>query len=262
MDSHRPAQLLVSVGNDREARTALAGGADLIDAKDPTSGALAPVSIDTFVRIHHVVDGQRPVTAALGDAGDQAAVRALAGRFAHAGAAFVKVGFAGVTDPERIRALLKATREGAGGGSAPTRVVAVAYADHQRGATCSPCQILAAAIDARVDGFLVDTFDKDGPGLTAHVAPSEYHGWVRTAHRSGLFVALAGKVTASDMKSLGGSGADIVGVRGAACDQGRNGAVVESRVVELRALLHTPVPEAKTAVRVAANAVEFIPPAK
>ena len=58
-------RLLVSVANAAEASAALAGGADLIDAKDPATGALTPVTADVFREIHAC--GRR---CASGDGGD------------------------------------------------------------------------------------------------------------------------------------------------------------------------------------------------
>src|SRR5437773_9115409 len=68
-------RLLVSVTCAAEALAALAGGADLIDAKDPLAGALGAVSADVLREIYAVVADRRPVTAALGDACDEAAIR-------------------------------------------------------------------------------------------------------------------------------------------------------------------------------------------
>ena len=45
-------QLLVSVTDAIEAAAALDGGADIIDAKDPASGALGAVTVDVFRDIH------------------------------------------------------------------------------------------------------------------------------------------------------------------------------------------------------------------
>ena len=50
-------RLLVSVANATEASAALAGGADLIDAKDPLAGALGAVPIAVLAEIHAVVCG-------------------------------------------------------------------------------------------------------------------------------------------------------------------------------------------------------------
>ena len=62
-------RLLVSVRNAEEARAALAGGAEIIDAKEPSRGALGAVDDRRAARDRRAVDGMRPVSAALGDVG-------------------------------------------------------------------------------------------------------------------------------------------------------------------------------------------------
>src|SRR5947209_4261654 len=176
-------RLLVSVTCAAEASAALAGGADLIDAKDPQAGALGAVSAEVLREIYAAVAGQRPVTAALGDAGDEAAIERAARTFAAAGAALVKVGFAGIASAGRVATLTTAAVRGAGAVS-------------------------------------------DGNG-----------GVVAVAHAAGLFVALAGKLTADDLPFVRNAGADIAGVRGAACDGGRTGRVAADRVDLLRRAL-------------------------
>src|SRR5881397_3803371 len=106
-------RLLVSVASAAEVAAALAGGADIVDAKDPRTGALGAVPLDGLRAIHAAVDSARPVTAAIGDAIDEAAIERTAAAFADAGAAFVKVGFAGITRAARVAALIAAARRGA-----------------------------------------------------------------------------------------------------------------------------------------------------
>src|ERR1700681_4847230 len=101
-------RLLVSVADATEATAALAGGADVIDAKDPHVGALGAVPVDVMRRIHAAIAGARPVSAALGDATDEAAIKRDARAFVAAGALFVKVGFAGIADAARAAALTAA----------------------------------------------------------------------------------------------------------------------------------------------------------
>jgi (5-formylfuran-3-yl)methyl phosphate synthase len=61
-------RLLVSVADAEDARAAVEGGADIVDAKDPAQGALGPVAPATLEAIVQAVDGARPVSAAVGDA--------------------------------------------------------------------------------------------------------------------------------------------------------------------------------------------------
>jgi hypothetical protein len=227
-------QLLVSVSSPVEACAAVEGGADLIDAKDPRAGALGAVSVDRFREIHRAVRGRRPVTAAIGDAGVEAAIGRLARAFAESGATFVKVGFGGAGGESRVRAVIDAVIEGVRAAGGHTRVVAVAYADADRVASLDPNAITRIAAASGVDGLLVDTADKAGPGLREMVAPSILADWVGAAHRAGLFVAVAGKLTDGDLGFACDTGADIAGVRGAACVGGRLGPVDVARVRLLR----------------------------
>src|SRR2546428_12902686 len=96
-------RLLVSVADPSEARAALEGGADVIDAKQPRRGALGPVRRDVLAAIRQVVGAARPVSAAPGDARDEAAIERAAGGAAGRGGAFVQVGVAGAVAGRRER---------------------------------------------------------------------------------------------------------------------------------------------------------------
>ena len=230
-------RLLISVADAAEASEALLGGADIIDAKDSLAGALGAVSVEVLREIHAAVAGARPVTAALGEASGEAAVERAAAAFTEAGAAVVKVGFSGITSTARAAALLAAAVRGARTGSGDRAgVVAVAYADADRVASLAPADLTKVAAHAGADGLLIDTADKRGPGLLRLVAPDALATLVAQAHEAGLFVVLAGKLTADDLPFARDAGADIVGVRGAACDGGRTGRVAAGKVRLLRSL--------------------------
>jgi (5-formylfuran-3-yl)methyl phosphate synthase len=231
-------RLLVSVADAVEASAALAGGADVIDAKDPLTGALGAVSADVLRGIHATVAGARLVTAAIGDAADEAEVERMAGAFAAAGAALVKVGFAGIASASRVEMLISAAVHGVGAGGplVACGVVAVAYADADRVASLPACAFIDLAARAGATGVLLDTAGKSGPGLRALIAPTALARWVAEAHEAGLLVALAGKLTADDLAFVREAGADVAGVRGAACVGGRTGRVSSERVAMLREL--------------------------
>jgi uncharacterized protein (UPF0264 family) len=225
-------RLLVSVTNAAEVSAALAGGADVIDAKDPHAGALGPVSEAVLRDIHTAVAGARPVSAALGDATDEDDLERDAHAFIAAGALFVKVGFAGIAC-ERAAALTAAAVRGAAA-ARHGAVIIVGYAD----VTPLPGPALAeTAARAGAAGVLLDTANKRGPGLRGLVTPSVLAAWVAEAHAAGLIVALAGQLTADDLPFVRDAGADIAGVRGAACDGGRTGRVSAARVRLLQARL-------------------------
>jgi uncharacterized protein (UPF0264 family) len=230
-------RLLVSVSTAAEASAALAGGADVIDAKNPLAGALGAVSIEVLREIYAAVAGTHPVTAALGDAVSEAAIERDACAFAAAGAGFVKVGFAGLSSAGRIAALLSsAVRGAAAGGDGAASVVAVAYADADRVGSLASDAFPQLAARAGARGLLLDTADKAGAGLGALMTPEVLARFVSEAHAAGLFVALAGKLTAEDFARVRDAGADIAGVRGAACEGGRTGRISSGKVALLSAL--------------------------
>jgi uncharacterized protein (UPF0264 family) len=230
-------QLLVSVANAAEALDAVAGGADLIDAKDASAGPLGPVTLDVLRQIHSQVAGSRQVSAALGDATDESSIHLAAASFARAGAALVKVGFAKSTSAEKIETLLQAAVSGVRiGGGDHSGVIAVAYADRNRLEDVSSETLISISAQAGARGVLVDTADKEGPGLLELVSQDRLSRWVVKAHAHGLLAALAGKLTAQDLSLVAGMGADVAGVRGAACDGGRVGRVSVEKVRLLSAL--------------------------
>ena len=226
-------QLLVSVASAADALAALAGGADLIDAKDPLSGALGPVTEDALRAIHDAVRRRSPVTAALGDAEDEAATEHAARAAAAIGVAFVKIGFAGITSGERAAALTAAAVRGARAGNGACSVVAVTYADS--GPAClASSELRRAAASGGARGLLLDTANKAGAGVRGYLDTASLAAWIAQTHDAGLFAAVAGRLTLEDLPIVRGCHADIAGVRGAACSGGRNGPVEVTRVQALR----------------------------
>ena len=102
----------------------------------------------------------------------------------------------------------------------------MAYADADRAASPDPLAIVDAAASAGATGVLLDTADKHGPALRALMTRDTLASWVAAAHDAGLLVALAGKLSADDLEFVRDAGADIAGVRGAACDGDRTGEIV------------------------------------
>jgi uncharacterized protein (UPF0264 family) len=219
-------QLLVSVADAADARAAVEGGADIVDAKDPSRGPLGAVRLDAFAPVVHAVNGVRPVSAALGEPSSDAEAAALAAAFTGAGATFVKIGFEADMNTAAIGRRLRAVHDSAG------EVIAVAYADAR--SDLFRRRIVDAALSSGITGVLLDTADKDGPGLCQLLSPDELASWTREVASSGLLVALAGKLTVEDVERLQDVGCGIVGVRGAACEGGRAGRVTADRVKKIR----------------------------
>ena len=222
-------RLLVSVRDASEAEAALAGGADIIDAKEPLNGPLGPVAPDTLAAITAAVAGKTPISVALGDVGT-ADLRECAQRLRSPGVSFMKIGFAGTHRYCRLADDVRTLAASIG----PANLVLVAYADYERADAPSPESVVSLAEDAGAWGVLLDTHDKRSAALTALMSPRELHAFVMLAKARGRVVALAGRLTAQDVEPVRVTGADILGVRGAACNGGRAGVVAVDRVLGLR----------------------------
>src|SRR5215831_2305612 len=123
-------RLLVSARNAAEASAALAGGADIVDAKEPSAGALGAVSIGVLRQMLSTVNAACPVSAAAGDATDAAALERHVLACAAEGVAFVKIGFAGIADAARVAEHIASAVSLAS--AQRCAVVAVGYADAER----------------------------------------------------------------------------------------------------------------------------------
>jgi uncharacterized protein (UPF0264 family) len=224
-------KLLVSVVSAEEARRALAGGADIIDVKDPGEGALGAPSPRVLSEVVRVVGDAAPVSVALGDLPNLPHTAALAARGAAlSGADYVKVGLRGVRELNQAVTLIRAVADAVRVGGDRVSVIAAAYADAD---ALDPPALAPAALPALVDrtgiaGALVDTFRKDGRGLYAWLSESELTELIIRTRAAGASFALAGQLTRADLCRVA---ADVVGVRSAVCHGGDRAAELDAELV-------------------------------
>jgi uncharacterized protein (UPF0264 family) len=231
-------KLLVSVVDAGEARLAAAAGADVVDVKNPAEGSLGAPPPAVIAGVRAAVSAEVPVSAAIGDMPNLPGTAALAALgAARSGAAFVKVGLWGTSTEQEAVTLLRAVREAVA--DIPGAViVAGAYADARRvpDAPLAPELLPHVASEAGVALCLLDTAVKDGRGLLDWLSADELATFVADAHEAGLEVALAGALRAEDLPVVQAAGADIAGVRSAACGNSRRSGPLEAaRVRALRA---------------------------
>ena len=241
-------QLLVSVRSADEVGPALAGGADIIDAKEPDRGSLGAVDRDVLSRILQRVPDDRGVSVALGDVSRPEEVGAAIHGLElpqRTSRTYLKLGFAGVRSPDQIGLLIEHAVSVTSRMAAPPRIVAVAYADSERAGTMPPALILSLAEAAGAAAVLLDTHGKDGRGLLEWLPSGALVDWVALARQAGLLAALAGSLRPGDLALVGRAHPDVVGVRGAVCSGGRQGRVSEDRVRRFRLALEWAVRETR-----------------
>jgi dihydroneopterin aldolase len=200
--------LLASVTGGREAELAVTHGADIIDLKDPSRGALGALELSVVSDVVKTIAGRRPASAVIGDLPmEPDAIAAAVEAMAKTGVDFVKVGlFAGSERKECIRALAPFARR--------TKVVGVIFADIE-----PDNELISLMAESGFSGAMMDTARKDGRRLLDHADPAAIDRFVRGCRSQGLLAGLAGSLEAADVPRLLLLAPDYLGFRGALCDR-------------------------------------------
>jgi (5-formylfuran-3-yl)methyl phosphate synthase len=221
-------RLLVSVRSVEEALIAARGGADLIDCKEPSAGALGGLPAATIraivaaLREHSVA---LPVSATIGDLPATAldAIEQRVREVGDCGVRWVKVGVAPGADARELLDRLAVRR---------AQVVPVLIADGGLDTA-----LAAHALALGFPMLMADTADKRAGSLLDAVPPATLHTFVRHAREAGAQVGLAGALRAADARALAAIGPDFAGFRSAVCDGPRDGVLDAARLQALRAAL-------------------------
>lgn len=219
--------LLVSVRSADEADAALAGGADLIDCKEPARGPLGVAEPEVVAAILDRVAGRVPVSAALGEWAPNALTEAH--WHLELKLNYVKWGLAGYAPAPGWGEDLLDTRRAL---PPDIEMVAVAYADWERAKSVPPAELVKFAKRYRFKAVLLDTWGKDGKTtLLDFLKPAEVGELVESAGRVGIVTAVGGALKPEHLKQLKGVRPTYWAVRGSATAGGkRDGVVDTSRV--------------------------------
>jgi FolB domain-containing protein len=229
-------RMLASVTGPEEADIALAGGADIIDLKDPARGALGAVTPDVIRATVKRLGKRRPVSAVAGDLPMQPdLLTATVREIAATGVDYVKLGiFPGGDAPGCIEALA--------GIAAGVKLVAVLFAD------ASPDLALLPLLKrSGFAGAMIDTQHKAAGRLLDHLDIAMLRRFVEDCHASGMIAGLAGSLETPDIPRLLVLLPDLLGFRGALCGQGgRTAALDLGRTRAVRGLIPPEGPEPGT----------------
>jgi len=231
----RRCRLLASVRSAAEAEAALAGGAHLLDVKEPAAGSLGRPNCAAIAEVVGCVADRAalpavPISVALGELED-------AGGSAidlPAGVHFAKLGLAGCSSipfwRDRWRQVTRAL---------PPEVarVAVAYADWKSAESPAPNEVLQFAIDESCSALLVDTYHKSGGNLAQLGPLKSLASFVESVHSAGLISVLGGSLDAAAIRRLKPLEPAYFAFRTALCEGGRQGTVSAARVRDMVALL-------------------------
>jgi uncharacterized protein (UPF0264 family) len=221
----------VSVRSAREAVAAVAGGAAIIDVKEPRRGPLGRADVAVWSAVRSAVPQEIPVSVALGELDAWGEFEPDFPRDEHwAGIAYRKIGLA-ASEPGWPARWARVRQGFAGQRSDQVGWIAVIYADWQTAGAPEPESVVDVSVRLHsCVGVLIDTWDKKGPGLASRDW-SKTIGRVRTA---GRMVAIAGSLDRAAIERLRMLEPDYFAVRGAACIGGdRNAEIDPDRVASL-----------------------------
>lgn len=228
--SVRAPLLLVSVRDATEALAALAGGADIIDVKEPSRGPLGSADRQTMAGIAEAVASKRRLSAALGELAE---VDQHHDRVPPKGYTWLKAGCAGFHSARQLWSQWIAFQTQI---DERSELVVAAYADHLAARTLPASQI-ARALHGRYGVFLIDTYAKDGRSVFDHISVEQLKLLAKEVRATNASFALAGSLGLKHIDKISAVAPDIVGIRGAACEGGRTGRICEEKVSEFRTSL-------------------------
>jgi uncharacterized protein (UPF0264 family) len=225
-------KLLVSVRNVDEARDALAGGADLIDIKEPARGSLGAAHPQTWEMIRREIGSRRPLSVALGELsslrnGDVTSIPV--------GIAFAKIGLAGCGFVDNWHEPWTQSFE-----QFPNEVqpVAVVYSDWREARAPEPLDVVRRAAKANCRMLLIDTFEKSNGTSIKDFGRQQLEDIVAAARLRGLKIVLGGSITTSILPFVLEARPDYVAVRGSVCRGPRHGSLDKNLVREFAAVLN------------------------
>ena len=231
--------LLVSVRCADEVATAVDGGAEIIDVKEPSHGSLGMATLETLAACAVVVPEHLLWTVAGGELVEHKLVEHNESGSA-AGQGVAEQGVAGsLHSLERLPDAIKFGLSQCEGTpwehvfqnvaeQLPqcVQAIPVAYADRQAANSPGVDTVLETAARHGWETVLVDTFDKLQSGsLLNLVAVETIQQWVAQARDLGVRIVLAGRLSLQDVPVVAGCEPMAVAVRSAVCVGGRNGRV-------------------------------------
>jgi uncharacterized protein (UPF0264 family) len=228
-------RLLVSPMNIDEARAALAGGADILDVKNPKEGSLGANFPWAIRAVVDLAGGRVPVSATIGDLDYKPGTASLAALGAAiSGADYVKAGLLGVKTQSQAEKMLEGIVKAVKDFDPSKKVVAAGYSDYSRAGCVSPMLLPAAAAKAGADLVMVDTAIKDGRSTFEFMSEEALREFISLGHAEGLEVALAGTIGFEHLEMLKRLNPDIIGVRGIVCGGDRRSAIRAELVEKLK----------------------------
>jgi (5-formylfuran-3-yl)methyl phosphate synthase len=218
--------MLTSVLSSAEAQIAVERGADVIDCKDPSRGALGALPQGEVEAIVAAVDRRRPVSAVVELPHDFSHAHSAIETIAATGVDYIKFALPMTPDAREIIDDMAPL-------AAKTRLVPVLFADLD-----PDFDLMANLAKAGFHGVMLDTAHKGRGRLLDCMNLGALAQFVRRCHALKLTAGLAGSLEAPDVPRLLVLEPDILGFRGALCEAGeRRNEIAPTNVSLIRELI-------------------------
>jgi len=233
-------KLLISPQNIKEAIEAIAGGADIVDVKNPKEGSLGANFPWVIKEVKQLLPDNVELSCTIGEVPNLPGSMSLAAYGAALlGVDYIKVGLNGVQTIQKATDLLENIVRAVKMCNSKIRIVVAGYGDYSRVNSIEPQLVVQAAFSVKADVVMLDTAIKDGKNLFVFQNFQQLEAFIDAAHEHQLSVALAGSLQSQNLLTVKKLGADFVGLRGAACqNNNRNtGSITRERVKELAEII-------------------------
>lgn len=201
-------QILISVTSIAEAQLALDNGADIIDLKDPSAGALGALPLPLIQEIVSHVNGRKLVSATIGDSIMQPdLILQSVALLAATKVDYIKIGFFETVDFQPcLDALQTVTQNG-------IKLIAVLFAEYKY-----PEGLLDLIKKAGFIGVMLDTASKNGRTFLDHYSVKEREEFARKVLALGLTFGLAGSLKLEHIAIVKALNPTYIGFRGGVCN--------------------------------------------
>ncbi|MEE9423943.1 MAG: (5-formylfuran-3-yl)methyl phosphate synthase [Methylococcales bacterium] len=213
---------LASVSTIEEALLAERLGADIIDLKNPMTGALGAISPENISAIVAALDNKTIVSATIGDLPllPELIVPAVQ-ETAATGVDFIKIGLFNNGDllgcMTALQALIKRDN---------LALIAVLFADQP-----VDLEQINHLANYGIRGVMLDTANKSSGSLCSLLSIDTLSTFIEEARHNNLLCGLAGSLRLSDIETLAALNPDYLGFRGALCEQSQRTASITAHKI-------------------------------
>lgn len=203
-------QLLISVTSIAEAQIVLDNGVDIIDLKDPATGALGALPLSQIEKIVDFVDGRKRVSATIGDIPMQPElIFDSVAKLMNTKVDFIKIGFfpAGNYQPtlDKLRTI-----------TANVKLIAVLFAEYEYSDA-----LMKSIQQAGFHGVMWDTAQKDGNTFMYYRLAINCKKFAKKVLELDMSFGLAGSLQLQHIVAAKELNPTYIGFRGGVCDSNK-----------------------------------------